>query len=111
MKKATYTTIVSVLSDIDFENKAEIMAELNKEINRGADAKAAKAAEYEAVKDTVSDVLRSTTTPLTAAEIFEGCESDLPEGFTRNKVSYALLNYWTDDVVKIEGKVNTYRIK
>lgn len=110
MKKNTLSTIASILNNVDFENKPAIMDELNAELNRGAVAKAAKASEYDAAMPVVLDVLGQTTAPLTVAEIFEACENDLPEGFTKNKVSYGLTHYWTDRVVKIDGKVNTYRL-
>lgn len=48
---------------------------------------------------------------MTVAEIFAECEKELPNGFTKNQIGYGLTHYWTDSVVKIEGKVNTYRLK
>ena len=109
MRKNTLSTIASILTNIDFENKTEIMDELMKDINRGAEVKASKMAEYDAAVESVMNVLRMTTAPLTVAEIFDACEG-LPEGFTKNKVSYGLTHYWADRVVKVEGKVNTYRL-
>ena len=109
MRKNTLSTIASILTNIDFENKTEIMDELMKDINRGVEAKASKMAEYDAAVEPVMNVLRMTTAPLTVAEIFDACEG-LPEGFTKNKVSYGLTHYWADRVVKVEGKVNTYRL-
>lgn len=110
MKKNTLSAIATILNNVDFENKTAIMDELNAELNKGAVAKAAKASEYDAAMPVVLDVLGQTTAPLTVAEIFEACENDLPEGFTKNKVSYGLTHYWTGRVVKIDGKVNTYRL-
>ena len=49
--------------------------------------------------------------PMTIAVIFTACENELPDGTTKNKVQYGLLNYWKDEVVKIEGKPNQYRRK
>jgi len=111
MKKTTLNAIATLLNTIDFADKDTIMAELNAELNKDAERKAESAAMYEQARDAVLNVLRGTTTPLTAGEIFAECESDLPEGFTRNKVSYGLLHYWQDSVVKIDGKVNTYRLR
>jgi hypothetical protein len=45
---------------------------------------------------------------VTAAELYEAVEDKLPEGFTKAKVQYALSHYWEADVVKHEGKVNSY---
>jgi len=109
MKKATMNAIIATLNAIDFENKDAILAELNAEVNRGAEAKAAKNAEYDAVKDTILGAL--TETPATIAEIYEAVKDELPHGFTRNKVQYAITRLWMDEVDKTEGKPNTYAIK
>lgn len=110
MKKSTYVAIANTLSAIDFENKDAIMEELNAEINRDAEKKAAKNAEYDAAWIAVREVLESTASPLTVAEIFESCEKELPQGFTKGRVQYGLTNIWKDVIVKIEGKPNTYRL-
>jgi len=107
MKKATMNTIANVLSAIDFENKDAILAELNAEINRGADAKAQKVAEYDAVKPIVLDALSDT--PVTIAELYDAVKDALPEGFTKGKIQYAVTKFWTDEIVKIDGKPNTYK--
>ena len=106
MKKATINTIIATLNSIDFENKTEVMAELTAEVNRGAEAKAAKNAEYDAVKDVIIGAL--TETPVTISELYDAVKDSLPEGFTRNKVQYAVTRLWADEVVKTEGKPNTY---
>lgn len=111
MKNITLNAIYNTLSSIEFENKDAILAEVYADLHRGDAEKAEKAKAYESAKDIVLEVLRGTTAPLTLSDIFTECEKDLPEGFTKNKVSYGLTHYWSDDVVKIEGKVNTYRIK
>ena len=109
MKKATMNAIIATLNAIDFENKDAIMAELNAEVNRGVEAKAAKTAEYDAVKDVILGAL--TETPATIAEIFDAVKDELPQGFTRNKVQYAITRLWADEVTKVEGKVNGYTRK
>ena len=95
-----------------------ILTELNAEIERAekanarkADAKAAKMNEYAAAHDVVIGTLADAVAPVTVAELFEACENELPDGFTKNKISYALRTYWADEVVKTEGKVNTYAVK
>ena len=89
----------------------DLIAIIDKELARGADAKAATMAMYDEARDAVLNVLRGTYTPVTATEIYEACKGDLPEGFTRAKITYGLTHYWANDVVKIDGKVNTYRLK
>ena len=107
MKKATMNAIIATLNAIDFENKDAIMAELNAEINRGADAKAQKWAEYDAVKPVVLDALSDT--PVTIAELYDAVRDELPDGFTRGKLQYAVTKLWVDEIVKIDGKPNTYK--
>ena len=46
MKKSTMNAIAAVLASVDFENKSAILDELNAELNKGAEKRAAKAAEY-----------------------------------------------------------------
>ena len=107
MKKATMNAIIATLNAIDFENKDAIMAELNAEINRGADAKAQKWAEYDAVKPVVLDALSDT--PVTITELYDAVRDELPDGFTRGKLQYAVTKLWVDEIVKIDGKPNTYK--
>lgn len=110
MKRTTILSLVSILNGENVANVAEIKAELEAELNKGAVAKAEKAAGYEAAWDIVRGVFALTTSPLTVAEIFEQVEETLPEGFTKGKVQYGLTHQWADRVVKIEGKPNTYRL-
>ena len=103
---ATLTTDESLLTEL----KAEI-ERAEKADARKADAKAAKLNEYAAAHDVVIGTLADAVAPVTVAELFEACEGELPEGFSKNKISYALRTYWADEVIKTEGKVNTYAIK
>ena len=105
MKKNSLSVIYTALKEIDFDE--EILSELEKEINRGADAKAKNAEAYESIHDLVIGSL--SYTPVTCADIFDNIESDLPEGMTKGKVQYALTHLWQDEIVKVEGKPNGYR--
>lgn len=112
MKNATLSVIYSVLTGNGVpteEAKAAAIAEIEKELNRGAAVKAEKASVYEAAKPIVFAQFALTTTPLTVAELWEAIENEAPEGFTKGKLSYALTHTWADEVVKVEGKVNAYR--
>ena len=105
MKKSTLSTISSALKGIDFDS--EILAEVEKELNRGEAEKAKNAEAYESIHALIVDTL--TDTPATFAEIWESIENEVPEGITKGKVQYALTHLWQDEIVKIEGKPNTYR--
>lgn len=126
MKKLELTAVANFLrtlpADTTFPNPAyngeshiipefsvqEILEMMDKELNRGTEQKAAKMSEYASAHDAVMGVLADATKPVTVAEIYESCQADLPEGFSKNKIAYALRTYWTDEVVKTEGKVNMY---
>ena len=106
MKKATFEAIKTALTNFGYDN-ADVLAELDKEINKGAEAKAKNAEAYDAIHDIVVGTL--TAVPVTCAELYESIEGDLPMGMTKGKVQYALTHLWQDEIVKIEGKPNTYR--
>jgi len=107
MKKTTYETVYSFLTTNGFDD-AEILAEFEKEINRGAEAKQAKDALYAEAKPIV---LGAMDAPATISEIFDVVEKELPEDFTKGMLQYAITRLWKDDVVKTEGKTNTYSRK
>lgn len=111
MKKSTYETIYVALSSVEFESKETVMAELYKEIHKGEEAKAAKAAQYEAVKSIVLGSLRIAGAPVTIAELYEEIKGELPEGFTKAQVQYGITHYWTDEITKHEGKTMSYSLK
>ena len=105
MKKNTLTAIYASLKDMDYD--PEILAELEAEINRGAEKKAANAAVYESFHDVLMDALSDI--PATCTELFDAIESKLPAGITKSKVQYALTHLWGEEIVVIPGKPNTYR--
>ena len=111
MTKEIMNTIYTALNTVDFENKPSVMEALEKELHKNDRVKAEKTALYEQAKEAVLEVLRTASGPATVAEIFEACESQLPDGFSKSKVQYGLTHYWTEEVEKIEGKVNSYRMK
>ena len=106
MKKATFEAIKTALTNFGFADE-NILAELDKEINKGAEAKAKNAEAYESIHDLVIGTL--TSAPATVSEIWEAIEDEVPEGITKGKVQYALTHLWQDEIVKVEGKPNGYR--
>lgn len=107
MKKVTMTTILSLIADIDTPEAEEVRAELNAELNRGAEEKARNAEQYEAVKGIVMETL--TDAEATIGELWDVISDRVPEGFTKGKLQYAVTRLWKDELVRTEGKVNTYR--
>ena len=106
MKKATFEAIKTALTNFGFADQ-DILAELDKEINKGAEQKAKNAEAYESIHDLIVGNLGDA--PVTCGELYEAIEDELPEGMTKGKVQYALTHLWQDEIVKIEGKPNTYR--
>ena len=106
MKKATYEAIKTALTNYGYAD-ADVLAELDKEISKGAEAKAKNAETYDAIHDIVIGAL--TNAPATVAEIWDAIADEVPEGITKGKVQYALTHLWGDEIVKVEGKPNGYR--
>lgn len=111
MKKSTMMSLVSYLNGATVDNLDEIKAELEAELNRGAE-KAQKNRElYESVKTIVFEGLRLIGIPVTIADLYEEIKGNLPEGFGKSKVQYAVTRLWADEIVKTEGKINTYSLR
>ncbi len=104
MKKATLFAIYSALKDTQFD--PDMLAEIETELSRGEAEKAKNAELYAQAKPFVLGVLSDT--PVTISEIYDEIANDLPEGFTKGKVQYAITRLWADEVTKVEGKVNSY---
>ena len=110
MKKATLETIRTTLVDLGVDSTDPMIAELDAELNKGAEEKAARAAAYAGIHDIVVDNL--TETPVTCSDLWSEIEGEVTaKGMTRHNVQYALNNLWQDEIVKIAGKPNTYRRK
>ena len=123
MKKNSLSIIANALStmpsDTVFDNPlydgkdttrkqiplSEILAEVKKELNKGAERKQANADAYEALHDVIVGNLSDT--PCTLAELYEVVKDEVE--VSKGKIQYALTHLWQDEIVKIEGKPNTYR--
>lgn len=111
MKKSTMMSLVSYLNGATIDNLDEIKAELEAELNKGAE-KAQKNRElYDAAKEVIFEGLRVAGTPITIAELYEEIADELPDGFGKSKVQYAVTRLWSDEIVKHEGKTNTYSLR
>ena len=113
MTKTTLLTVASVLNSLNTTDEAIIAARdaVNAEVAKGEAKAQANREAYAAAHDAVMSVLSDA--PMTVKDIVAACGDELPEGFSASKVQYGLLNYWTDEVVKIENNkaANTYRRK
>ena len=107
MKKASMETLVNYIDSHNLTDLFTIKDELTAELSKGAEVKAKNAEAYEAIHDLIVGNLADA--PCTCAELYEVIKSKLPEGMGKGKVQYALTHLWQDEIVKIEGKPNTYR--
>ena len=90
MKKSTLSTLVSYLNGETITNLDEIRAELEKELNKGAEKAAANRALYDAAKEVV--LANLSETPVTVSELYEQISDELPDGFSRSKLQYGMLH-------------------
>ncbi len=111
MKKSTMIALVSYLNGATVDNLDEIKAELEAELNRNAEKAAANRELYESAKPVVFEGFRRIGIPTTIAELYEEIKGELPQGFSKSKVQYAVTRLWSDEIVKTEGKTNTYTVR
>ena len=110
MKKSSLQSLVSFIDSVDApQDVKDIRDEIVAELNKGAEKAQANRDLYEQAKGIVLKALSDT--PATIAEIYAEVENELPEGFSKGKVQYAITRLWADEVVKHEGKTNTYTRK
>ena len=107
MKKSSLESLVHYLSEKNDDCMMDIKAEIEAELSKGAEEKAARAAAYEEMHDLIVGSLSDT--PVTCAELYENIANELATGTTKNKVQYALTHLWQDEIVVIRGKPNTYK--
>lgn len=112
MKKMYFEQMLSILNGIG-EATPEMIDNLKKEIEKEVykgEAKAQANREmYASAKDIILGAL--TETPVTIAELYDEIANELPDGFSKSKVQYAVTRLWADEVTKVEGKVNAYARK
>ena len=98
MKKNTLKTLVSYLTEKNDDYMVDIRDELAAELEKGEEKARANRELYDAAHDVVMQ--RISTEPVTICALYELCADALPEGFSKSKLQYAILNYWTNEVVK-----------
>ena len=111
MKKASLRALVDYIVDNDVNELSEIKDEIVAELSKGEAKAQANRDLYEQAHDVVMNGLRMATEPVTIGELYDEIADELPEGFSKGKVQYAITRLWADEVVKTEGKTNSYAIK
>ena len=102
MKKNTIEALYNyfVKNDNTIDMSA-VVDEIRAEYESAAEKAKMRNTDYDTAKDVILPLIHDT--PMTAKDIYAACADSLPEGFTAHKVQYGLLNYWADEVNKIEN--------
>ena len=111
MKKSTMQTLVSYIDTNAIAELADVRAELTAELAKGEAKAQANRDLYTEAHDVVIEAMGHLTAPATIAELYDEVADALPEGMTKGKLQYAVTRLWVDEIVKTEGKVNTYALK
>lgn len=106
MKKNTLRSIVAFLNGENISNLAEVKADLEAELAKGEEKAQANRELYAVAHDVVMGYIGAT--PLTVAEIYEACANELPEGFSKSKIQYAVRELWASELVKHENGKNPF---
>ena len=89
----------------------EVLDELNAELNRGAEVKAAKNAEYDAARAVVMARLAELEAPVQLSELFAAVKDELPQGFTKGKLQYGITQLWGDVIERTDDTPRGYRLR
>lgn len=110
MKKMYFEQMLGILNgigDATPEMIDNLKKEIEKEVYKGQAQKDKNLEVYESFHELL--VSNLSDSPATCGEIYDAIADELPEGVTKGKVQYALTHLWQDEIVKIDGKPNTYR--
>ena len=105
MKKNVFEMVVAMVNGREVADMDTLRNEVNAEWERMENKRNANRNAYEAAKVVAFGILSDE--PMTAKAIFEASD-EWPDGFTANKVGYALRNYWNDEVVKHDNGKSAY---
>ena len=111
MKKATMNAILSLIANIDTDEAKEVRDAVTAELNKGEAKAQANRDLYAEAHDVVVNAMVGLTDPVTIGELYDEIANELPDGFSKGKLQYAVTRLWSDEFVKTEGKVNTYAVR
>lgn len=112
MRKVSLQSLVSFIDTVDAPQEIkDIRDEIVAELGKGEAKAQANRDLYAQAHDVIMGGLAQAIAPVTIGELYEAIAPELPEGFTKSKVQYAVTRLYADEVVKTVGKVNTYALK
>ena len=101
MTKNAMMTLVNYLTSNDVPELAIVKEEVLAQYAKNEEKAQANRDLYAQAHDVVMGAIDET--PRTVAEIYEVCEDELPEGFSKSKIQYALRALWSNEITKIEN--------
>lgn len=110
MKKTSMISLLAYLNGETVTNIDEIRDELASELAKSEAKAEANREMYELAHDVAINALVSCE-GMTIAELWKATAMEMPEGFSKGKLQYAVTRMWIDELVKIEGKVNKYAVR
>ena len=112
MKKSVFEAIHNYLNGDETVDLSVVREEVNAEWDKMQEKANANRKAYNDAKEVAFAVMGEE--PMTAKDIHAAGGDQWPQGFTVNKVQYALTHYWNDEVVKHDNGVKkpfTYSLK
>ena len=112
MKKSVFEMVVALVNGQSVADMDTLRTEVNAEWEKMQEKANANRTAYADAKEVAFSVMGEE--PMTAKDIHAAGGDQWPQGFTVNKVPYALTHYWNDEVVKHDNgakKPFTYSLK
>lgn len=107
MKKSTLSAITNYFNANAVPAElADAIEDVRAEFAKGEEKAQANRDLYNAAKVVVMGVLSATKQTVT--EIYDACADDLPDGFSKSKLQYAIREMWADEVVRHDEGKNPY---
>lgn len=106
MKKNVFEMVVALVNGKEVADMETLRAEINAEWERTNAKRMANKNIYDTAKEIAFSIL-TTDTPMTVKEVFSASD-EWPDGFTANKVQYAFLHYWNDEIIKHDNGKSAY---
>ena len=111
MKKSTMKSLVAFLNGETVTNIDEIKQELEAELARDEEKAQNNRELYATAHEVVIAAMRDASAPATIGEIYSTVEDELPEGFTKGKLTYAITRMWVDEFEKSGDRIKTYSLR
>lgn len=106
MKKNVFEMVVAMVNGQSVADMETLRAEVNAEWEKMQEKANANRKTYNEAKEVAFAVMGAE--PMTAKDVFAAGGDKWPQGFTVNKVQYALNHYWNDEITKHDNGKSAY---